>query len=124
VLGRNPAEKIITASYSDDLAQDFSRNTRDIISQEKNTPDETVFSDIFPDTKIKKGDAAFHKWALEGQFFNYKGGGVGGGVMGEGGGWPPAQYPGGGPPLAPAETAGGGDGLRGPAVPRHDGLQT
>lgn len=84
-LGRNHIEKIITASYSDDLAQDFSRNTRDIISQEKNTPDEIVYSDIFPETKIKKGDAAYHKWAIEGQFFNYKGCGVGGSITGRGG---------------------------------------
>ena len=85
VLGRNQSEKIITASFNDDLAQDFSRHTRDIIAEEKNLPEQIVFGDIFPGVAIKKGDSAFHKWALDGQFFNYKGTGVGGGITGRGG---------------------------------------
>lgn len=83
VLGRDNTQKIITASFNDDLAQDFSRFTRDIIAEEKNTPDQLVYSDIF-DTRIKQGDAAYHKWATEGQFFNYKGTGIGGSITGRG----------------------------------------
>lgn len=84
-LGKNQQERIITASYGDDLAQDFSRFTRDIISEQKNLPDQTVYSDVFPGVSIKRGDSAFHKWALDGQFFNYKGTGVGGSITGRGG---------------------------------------
>lgn len=84
VLGRDNTQKIITASFNDDLAQDFSRFTRDIIAEEKNMPDQLVYSDIF-DTRIKQGDAAYHKWATEGQFFNYKGTGIGGSITGRGG---------------------------------------
>lgn len=84
VLGLDNTNKIITASHNDELAQDFSRHTRDIIAQEKNLPDQIVYSDIFT-ACIKKGDAAYHKWALDGQFFNYKGTGIGGSVTGRGG---------------------------------------
>ena len=84
VLGVKNTEKIITASYNDDLAQDFSRHTRDIIMEEKNLAEQIVYSDIFS-AKVKQGDASFKKWALEGQFFNYKGTGIGGSITGRGG---------------------------------------
>lgn len=84
ILGVNNTEKIITASYNDDLAQDFSRHTRDIIMEEKNLAEQITYSDIFT-AKVKQGDASFKKWALEGQFFNYKGTGIGGSITGRGG---------------------------------------
>jgi hypothetical protein len=84
ILGKDNTNKIITASYNDDLAQDFSRFTRDIISEDKVNPDDLVYSDIFS-AKIKHGDAAAHKWALDGQFFNYKGTGIQGSLTGKGG---------------------------------------
>jgi len=83
VLGLDNKRRIISASYGDDLACDFSRFTRDIIAEEKNLPDQIVYSDIF-DAKIKYGDSSFKKWALEGQFFNYKGTGINSGVTGRG----------------------------------------
>lgn len=84
VLGKNNEERIITASHSDGQASDFSRYTRDGISEVKNIESQVVYSDIFPGTKIKQGNASFQKWALEGQHFNYLGVGVGGGVTGKG----------------------------------------
>jgi hypothetical protein len=66
-------------------SQEFSRYTRDGIDQEKLYPHEIVFSDIFPGSRIKKGDASYKKWALEGNFFNYIGAGVGGAITGKGG---------------------------------------
>ena len=84
VLGHNQEERIITGSYNDDLAQDFSRYTRDIIQANKTDPNEIIFNDIFPDVAIKRGDASYRQWSLEGQFFNYKGTGVGGSVTGKG----------------------------------------
>ena len=83
VFGQNQEERVITGSYNDELAQDFSRYTRDIIQTVSNNG-EIVYSDIFPDTKIKRGDASYKHWALEGQFFNYKGTGVNGTVTGKG----------------------------------------
>jgi len=83
-LGKNNEERIITASNTDAQATDFSRYTRDGIQEIKNTPDQIVFSDIFPDTKIKRGDSSVQKWALENQFFSYKGVGVRGTITGKG----------------------------------------
>lgn len=83
-LGKDNTNRIITASYNDDLATNFSRQCRDGISKEKDAEYEIVFSDIFPETKIKYGDASFKKWSLEGQFFSYKGAGLGSGVTGMG----------------------------------------
>lgn len=84
VLGLNVEERIITASRSDSQATDFSRYTRDGIMEVKNLTDQIVYSDIFPNTKLKHGDKAVQKWALEGQHFNYLGIGVEGGVTGKG----------------------------------------
>lgn len=83
-LGRNNEERIISASYNDTQASDYSRYTRDGIQEIKNVQDQRVFSDVFPDCKIKYGNASYQKWALEGQHFNYLGVGVGGGVTGKG----------------------------------------
>lgn len=83
-FGKNMKNKAITGSYNDEMAQDFSRYTRDGIQQGKTYPHEICYNDIFPQTAIKKGDASYGKWALEGSFFNYKGAGVGGSVTGKG----------------------------------------
>lgn len=83
-LGKNNEERIITGSFGDAPASDFARYTRDGINEIPNTPDQIVFSDIFPNTKIKQGNASVQKWALEGQHFNYLGVGYGGGVTGKG----------------------------------------
>lgn len=83
-LGKDNKNKIITTSYNDGMAQDFSKYTRNGIQEVKTRPQEIVYSDVFPETRIKYGDAAFGQWALEGSFFSYKGAGVGGGVTGKG----------------------------------------
>lgn len=83
-LGKNHNERIITGSYGDEPAGDFSRYTRDGIQEVKNLPEQIVFHDIFPDCKIKQGNASYYKWALEDQHFSYLGVGVGGAVTGKG----------------------------------------
>lgn len=85
VLGDDTDNKIITASYNEDMATDFSRYTRDGINEPKSGPHELVYSDIFPDTRIKRGDSSYRQWALEGKHFSYKGAGLGGSVTGKGG---------------------------------------
>lgn len=84
VLGNNQEERIITGSYGDDPATDFARYTRDGIQEIANTLEQFVFSTIFPNVRIKKGDSGVQKWALEGQHFSYKGVGVDGAVTGKG----------------------------------------
>lgn len=85
LFGKDPSTKIISCSYNDDTATDFSRYTRDTIAEEKNSLLQIVYNDIFPHTKIKYGNASMHSWALEGRFFSYKGSGVGGTITGKGG---------------------------------------
>jgi predicted phage terminase large subunit-like protein len=84
VLGKDPGNMIMTGSYNDDIAVDFSRYTRDAIQEERSRPEEIIYSDIFPDTKIKQGDSSYMKWSLEGQYFSYKGVGIGGSATGKG----------------------------------------
>jgi predicted phage terminase large subunit-like protein len=84
VLGKDIKNKIITASYNDDMAQTFSRYTRDGIEEPKAFPHDINYMDVFPETKVKQGNASYKEWALEGNFFNYKGAGVGGSVTGKG----------------------------------------
>lgn len=84
IFGLLASNRIITFSYNETLATDFSRYTRDGIQQVKNQPQEIVYSDIFPYSKIKQGDSGYKSWALEGQYFNYKGVGLGSGVTGKG----------------------------------------
>jgi predicted phage terminase large subunit-like protein len=57
--------KVMTGSYNETLSSTFAKQVRDSIA-EKPTDGVTVYSDIFPDTKIKYGEASAQKWALEG----------------------------------------------------------
>jgi predicted phage terminase large subunit-like protein len=83
-FGQDNKNRVITCSYNDTISGEFSRYTRDGIAEKKNLPHEIVFSDIFPGTKLQHGNASFERWALEGQFFNYLGAGVGGTITGKG----------------------------------------
>lgn len=63
--------KVMTGSYNETLSGTFAKQVRDCIA-EKPTLGVTVYNDIFPKTKIKYGEAAASKWALEGsQQANY-----------------------------------------------------
>lgn len=72
LFGRYGREiKVMTGSYNETLSGTFAKQVRDRIA-EKKTPGVTVFNDIFPNTRIKYGEAAAQKWALEGsQVANY-----------------------------------------------------
>lgn len=63
--------KVMTGSYNETLSSTFAKQVRDSISEQK-TLGVTVYGDIFPGTRIKYGEAAAQKWALEGsQQANY-----------------------------------------------------
>ena len=64
-------KKVMTGSYNETLSSTFAKQVRDCIAEQP-TLGVTVYSDIFPGTKIKYGEAAMSKWALEGsQEANY-----------------------------------------------------
>ena len=57
--------KVMTGSYNETLSSTFAKQVRDKIAERK-TQGVTAYSDIFPNTKIKYGEASMSKWALEG----------------------------------------------------------
>lgn len=71
VFGNNKDEKVMTGSYNETLSTVFSKNVRNAIHEEKADKDKIVYSDIFPDTKIQRGDGAMNLWSLEGGYSNY-----------------------------------------------------
>lgn len=71
VFGQNPNEQIMTGSYNEVLSTTFSKAVRNGISEEKADLDKVIYSDVFPDTRIKRGDAAMNLWSLEGGHNNY-----------------------------------------------------
>ena len=71
VLGRNPAEKIMTGSYNNILSATFAKNVRNAIQEIKADENITVYSDIFPNVRIKRGDAAMDMWSLDGGYNSY-----------------------------------------------------
>ena len=71
LFGRNPKHKVMTGSYNETLSTTFAKSVRDAIWEEK-SPGILCYSDIFPNTRIKRGEASAAKWALEGsQQANY-----------------------------------------------------
>lgn len=65
LFGQNPRDKVMTGSYNETLSSTFAKQVRDKIAEEP-TMGMTVYSDIFPETRIKKGEASASKWALHG----------------------------------------------------------
>lgn len=75
LFGRDKNNKIMTGSYNEDLSTDFSTQVRDTISKtadwDKKDPGEFYYSDVFPNTRVKRGSAKAKKWELVGGFKNY-----------------------------------------------------
>ncbi len=65
LFGHNPKLKIITGSYNEILSGMFASQVRNTIQEEK-TDNRIIYSEIFPDTKIKYGEASAKLWALVG----------------------------------------------------------
>lgn len=66
LYGQDKSLKAISASYNQILSSLFAQQTRDGIMQENENAKALYFSDIFPEIKIKQGDAAKGFWSLEG----------------------------------------------------------
>ncbi len=72
ILGINPNEIIGYACYAKDLAIKTSRNVKALISKTRSNLTEIIYSDIFPNTKLKRGHNTVQEWALEGRFLSFK----------------------------------------------------
>lgn len=66
LFGINPKNKVMTASYNETLSATFAQTVRNLIQTEKVDDENIVFTDIFPDTKVKYGEASAQMWALDG----------------------------------------------------------
>lgn len=84
ILGKNPKEKIMTASYNELLATTFSKGVRNDIMEGRADKNRIVYKDIFPNTKIKRGDGASNLWSLEAGHNNYLATSPGGSATGFG----------------------------------------
>lgn len=71
VLGKKKTEKIMTGSYNETLSTMFSKSVRNNIQEEKADIYKPVYSDVFPDVRIKQGDGAMNLWSLEDGYNNY-----------------------------------------------------
>ncbi|MFV0497478.1 MAG: phage terminase large subunit [Candidatus Fimivivens sp.] len=71
IFGKRPTEKVMTGSYNTTLSTTFSKTVRNGIQETKVDRSKIVYSDIFPDTRIQRGDGAMNLWALEGQYASY-----------------------------------------------------
>lgn len=65
LFGEDPALKVMTGSYNETLSTTFARQVRNTI-EEQSAGARTVYNDIFPDTKVKYGEASASIWSLEG----------------------------------------------------------
>ena len=59
------SKKVMTGSYNETLSTTFAKAVRDVIA-ERPTEGVLVYTDIFPKTRIKYGEASAQKWSLEG----------------------------------------------------------
>jgi predicted phage terminase large subunit-like protein len=71
ILGKSIENKIMTGSYNETLSTVFSKSVRNTIQETKADDSIVVYSDIFPNVKIKKGDGSMNLWSLEGGYNNY-----------------------------------------------------
>lgn len=58
-------KKVMTGSYNETLSSTFAKQVRDTIA-ERPTEGVLTYGEIFPNTKIKYGEASAQKWSLEG----------------------------------------------------------
>ncbi|MDH6430269.1 putative phage terminase large subunit-like protein [Paenibacillus sp. PastH-3] len=71
VFGQNPKEKVMTGSYNETLSTTFSKAVRNGINTVKADEKVIVYSDIFPQVRIQRGDGAMNLWSLEGGYNSY-----------------------------------------------------
>ena len=66
LLGQNNKIKITTGSYNETLSVVFSKQVRNTIQEQKADRYKIVYTDIFPNTQIRRGDGAMNLWGLVG----------------------------------------------------------
>ena len=65
-FGHDPKAHVITASYNEELSSTFAKSVRNAIQEQKAVAEIPVYSDVFPDTRIKPGSGSMKLGGLEG----------------------------------------------------------
>ena len=76
-IGRNPDKRIITASYSGRLADDFGRQARNLVQDEE-------YRQVFPDIALSADSQAANRWHIDNHRGYYMSVGVQGATTGRG----------------------------------------
>ncbi len=73
IYGQSIKNKVICVSYNGDIAEIFSKTVRNTIEDQELFQDDKsyVVNTFFPKVKIKYGDGAKKKWALDGSYLSY-----------------------------------------------------
>lgn len=66
LIARDHLMSVMKASYNTILSNESSKKVRDYILEEKEDIRKITLKDIFPDTRIKKGDGQLKMWSVEG----------------------------------------------------------
>lgn len=82
--GQNEKNQVVEVSYNSTLAETFSKAVREAIRDEEIKDDQShyVVNSFFPKLKIKHGDGAVTRWALEGSYMSYLATGFDGSLTG------------------------------------------
>ncbi len=70
VYGKDRFIGVMVACYNETLAMRFSKQVRNDIKEIKAQSNKLVYSDYFPKTKVKDGDASMQLWSLEDSHFS------------------------------------------------------
>ena len=65
-FGHDPTAHVITASYNEELSSTFAKSVRNAIQEVKASTEVPVYSDVFPQTRIKAGSGSMKLWGIEG----------------------------------------------------------
>ncbi|MEG0694172.1 MAG: phage terminase large subunit [Erysipelotrichaceae bacterium] len=71
-IGQDTKNSIVSASYNEDFAIDFSKTVREIVTQNETDPLKIGYNNIFPEVRLKFGDSAKQQWAIEGSHMTFK----------------------------------------------------
>lgn len=65
LFGKDNKLRVMTGSYNETLSGQFAKQVRDTIQNQK-VDEKLVYNDIFPNTRVKFGEASASMWALDG----------------------------------------------------------
>ena len=84
ILGHDPLTSLIDVAYNETLSGRYAKYVRDGMQEVAANDQTLVYRDFFPGSVIKRGDAAYSLWSLEGSHFSFLATSPGGTLTGNG----------------------------------------